>query len=316
MSTHPMPKVSILIPCYNTDRWIAQAIDSALNQTYPHKEVIVVDDGSSDCSLEIIQSYGDRIRWETQPNQGGNVARNRLLELSTGDWLQYLDADDYLLAEKLERQHHGLAHCPQAAMIGSPVILEYCQENETRRDDRGISISFDPWVFLAQWRLPQTAGALWRRQSLVDINGWREDLKSCQEYDLYLRALRAGQEFCYLNEPLSVYRQWSESTVCKKDKSDTYRNRLDILDQMEQHLSSTYELTEFRLKALNQSRFDCARIIWLSNQKWATEIIDQVRSSDSTFVPLTVPKLYQVLYQQFGFRVAEQVADFRRGVSR
>ena len=59
-------QVSILIPCYNAERWIAQAIESALAQTWLEKEVIVVDDGSTDCSLEVIKSFGDRIRWETQ----------------------------------------------------------------------------------------------------------------------------------------------------------------------------------------------------------------------------------------------------------
>ena len=62
--------VSILIPCYNAERWIAQAIESALAQTWPEKEVIVVDDGSTDDSLEVIKSFDDRIRWETVPTVG------------------------------------------------------------------------------------------------------------------------------------------------------------------------------------------------------------------------------------------------------
>ena len=81
--------VSILIPCYNAARWVGQAIDSAIGQTHPDKEVIVVDDGSTDGSLEIIKSFGNRIRWESGPNRGGNAARNRLLEMARGDWLQY-----------------------------------------------------------------------------------------------------------------------------------------------------------------------------------------------------------------------------------
>ena len=76
--------VSILIPCYNAERWIAQAIESALAQTWSEKEIIVVDDGSTDRSLEVIRQFDGRIRWETGPNRGGNVARNRLLELARG----------------------------------------------------------------------------------------------------------------------------------------------------------------------------------------------------------------------------------------
>lgn len=101
--------VSILIPCWNAARWVRQAIESALAQTWVSKEIIVADDGSSDGSLEIVKSFGDKIRWETGPNRGGNAARNRLTGLAKGEWLQYLDADDYLLPDKIARQMAFLA---------------------------------------------------------------------------------------------------------------------------------------------------------------------------------------------------------------
>src|SRR3989442_1454711 len=97
--------VSILIPCYNAERWVAEAIESALQQTWAAKEVVVVDDGSSDCSVAVIRAYRHLIRFEAlHSNVGANGARNRLLELARGEWLQYLDADDYLLPQKLSRQ--------------------------------------------------------------------------------------------------------------------------------------------------------------------------------------------------------------------
>lgn len=93
--------VSVIIPCYNAERWVAEAIQSCLDQTYSPIEVIVIDDGATDRSLEVIKSFGQRIRWETGPNRGGNCARNRGLALSKGQYVQFLDADDYLLPEKL-----------------------------------------------------------------------------------------------------------------------------------------------------------------------------------------------------------------------
>src|SRR5438128_899411 len=98
------PLVSILIPCYNAERWIGEAISSALAQTWSEKEIIVVDDGSTDGSLQQIRKFDGLVRWETGPNRGGNAARNRLLELAKGEWLQYLDADDYLLPDKIAKQ--------------------------------------------------------------------------------------------------------------------------------------------------------------------------------------------------------------------
>lgn len=99
-----MSLVSIVIPCYNAGRWLREAIDSCLGQTYPNLEIIVVDDGSTDDSLSIARSYGSDIVVSTGPNKGESGARNKGFSLSHGDFIQFLDADDYLLPEKIERQ--------------------------------------------------------------------------------------------------------------------------------------------------------------------------------------------------------------------
>ncbi len=242
-----LPKVSILIPCYNADQWIAQAIQSALDQTYPNKEVIVVDDGSSDRSLEIIKTFGDRIHWETQPNQGGNITRNRLLELSTGEWLQYLDADDYLQPDKIQKQVKFLEQHSQADVIYSPIINEYHDGNSSRQEPLPIPEPHDPWILLARWFLPQTGSPLWRKQAILDVGRWKVDQPCCQEHELYLRLLMAGKRFEYCPETGLVYRQWSEETVCKRNKPETQRQRLAIKDRLEQHLSATERLTQERL---------------------------------------------------------------------
>src|SRR5690348_5590106 len=109
-----IPLVSVLIPCFNAERWIGQAIDSALTQSWAAKEVIVMDDGSTDDSLSIIRQFDRRIRWETGPNLGGNAARNQLLNLAHGSWIQYLDADDYLLPDKIACQMEFIETHPES----------------------------------------------------------------------------------------------------------------------------------------------------------------------------------------------------------
>ena len=104
------PAVSILIPCYNAERWIAQAIESALSQSLENCEVIVYDDGSTDSSPAIIRSFGSAIRHERGSNRGGGAARNRLVEMGRADWLQFLDADDYLMPDKIENQYRMARH--------------------------------------------------------------------------------------------------------------------------------------------------------------------------------------------------------------
>ena len=310
------PKVSILIPCYNAEKWIAQAIKSALNQTYSHKEVIVVDDGSTDRSLAVIKSFGDSIHWETGENRGGNIARNRLLELSTGEWLQYLDADDYLFPNKIEQQVNFSVQVPNTDIIYSPSILEYWETEIVKQEVLPIPEPHDPWILLARWYLPQTGSPLWRRQAIIDVGGWKADQPCCQEHELYLRLLKAGKIFDYFLESASVYRQWSESTVCKKDKTLTYRHKLEIINQLENFLESINQLTKSRQLAINEARFECARIIWLFNQTWANQVVSQVKSKQPNFIPKGnyAPLNYQIIYKLFGFSIAERIAFVRRKV--
>jgi len=309
-------KVSILIPCYNAEKWIAQAINSALNQTYLHKEVIVIDDGSTDSSLEIIKSFGDIIRWETGHNRGGNIARNRLLELSSGEWLQYLDADDYLLPDKIAKQIQFLEANPHTDIIYSPSILEHHIQEEVTQEILPIPQPHDSWILLARWYLPQTGSPLWRKQAIIDVGGWKIDQPCCQEHELYLRLLIAEKRFRYYDKAESVYRQWSEQSVCKKSKPETYRRRLAITDKIEQHLTETKQLNQLRQDAINQARFECARIIWLTDKQWSKKIIGQIRNKNIHFVPSgnCAPEIYRLMYQFFGFDFAEAVATFKRNL--
>jgi glycosyltransferase involved in cell wall biosynthesis len=99
------PLVSILIPAFNAQQWIADAIDSALNQTWPQKEIIVVDDGSRDQTLSIARRFASaQVSVVTQVNRGPSATRNRAYSLCQGDYIQWLDADDLLAPDKVARQ--------------------------------------------------------------------------------------------------------------------------------------------------------------------------------------------------------------------
>jgi glycosyltransferase involved in cell wall biosynthesis len=106
------PLVSILIPAYNAERWITDTIQSALAQTWPRKEIIIIDDGSRDQTLTVAQQFASSsVAVVTQGNQGAAAARNRALALSQGDYIQWLDADDLLAPEKITRQMAAADHC-------------------------------------------------------------------------------------------------------------------------------------------------------------------------------------------------------------
>jgi len=110
--------VSILIPAFDAGKWIRGTIESALGQTWGNKEIIIVDDGSSDNTLSVMKEYESKsVRIITQENRGASAARNKALEFAQGDYIQWLDADDLLEPNKIKRQIDALGS------IGNPKIL-------------------------------------------------------------------------------------------------------------------------------------------------------------------------------------------------
>ncbi len=310
--------VSILIPCFNAEQWIAQAIESALAQTWPQKEVIVVDDGSTDGSLEIIRKFDGRIRWETGPNRGGGSARNRLLELAKGEWLQYLDADDFLLPQKLERQME-FSRNHDCEVICSPTIWEKQEGDRFYSMKTRIPEPHDPWVLLVLWYLPQTGGPLWKRSALVRAGGWRVEQPCCQEHELYFRLLAMRCRFEIYNSCFAVYRDWDHSSrLTMRRFREVRKERLNILDQVEKFLSENGQMSGSRHQAINDARHQIAREAWQSDRQLALSIAEKIRNSDIGFCPSegpASPRLYRRIYRLFGFHGAQRFADTRRAVS-
>ena len=134
------PLVSVIIPVYNYDRYLAEAIESALGQTYQHLEVIVVDDGSTDRSGEVARSFAGRgVRYCHQVNAGIGPARNKGVELAQGEFFAFLDADDRWPEEKTERQLHAFERDPALEMVfGQAVQLHNGPEWEAGVKDKKL----------------------------------------------------------------------------------------------------------------------------------------------------------------------------------
>lgn len=312
------PFVSILIPCYNSEQWIGQAIESALGQTWPSKEVVVLDDGSIDNSLCVIRQYESRIRWETGENRGGGYARNRLLELARGEWIQYLDADDYLLPEKVAQQADFVVQHPEVDVVIGPTTMEFWSQDGVEHRLNPIPEPHDYWTMLASWQLPQTGAPLWRKGAILDVGGWKRDQPCCQEHELYLRLLIGGKKFAYHASGGSIYRQWSDETVCKRNIPEVHRRRLEIEQRLEEFLSRTEQLTPERQRAVSQARFEIARIAWQYDRSFAVKIMKEVKEADPTFSPSgeAAPTHYKFVLRACGFSFAEGLAAARRGVFR
>jgi glycosyltransferase involved in cell wall biosynthesis len=305
-----MPElVTIGIPCYNAARWIAASVQSALGQTWPACEVIVVDDGSTDGTLDILQKFGSGIRLIKAPHGGANRARNLILEAATGEWLQYLDADDYLRDEKITRQFSEAPNPTNIGLIYSPILIEPW-ENGHPLDliQEPLDTNADIYTQLLRWQLPQTSGALWRTSVLREIGGWDENpTQLCDEHDCYFRALKAERQFHFAPTANAVYRIWSEQTRSKSNQRPVIASRTALCEALRDWLRARGAWTPAHEAALGQSFLEMAR-------KLATDDLDfaaryhAARKHDIRLAGPAAPQSYQIIYRALGFRAAELLA--------
>jgi len=301
--------VTIGIPCYNASQWIAASVQSALDQSWPAREVIVVDDGSTDGTLEILQKFGEAIRVEQASHGGANRARNLLLRAARGEWIQYVDADDYLRAAKIERQFAEAAVPEQADIIYSPVLLE------KRKDGRPLPLEAVPidadadiYTQLLRWQLPQTSGALWRKAALEGIGGWDEDpAQLCDEHDCYFRALKAGCRFVFAPTANAVYRIWSEQTRSHGNQRRVIFSRTALCEALRDWLQERGAWTAGHREVLGQSLLEMARKLASDDLAFATKYHAAHKRHIRLAGP-AAPQTYQFVYRALGFRAAELLA--------
>ncbi len=306
------PLVSILIPCFNCAAWVSQAIRSALNQTWPQKEILVIDDGSSDDSWQVISSFGRVIRAERQPNRGLAVTRSRLLALSRGAWIQCLDADDELAPDKLERQ---LEHRHSADVLYGSMRLEWFEgRRPVRTQELRAQPQADLWAGWFRWNYPNPSACLFRRDSLEQINGWDPCNQTCEDYRLLKKLLFAGARLMATPAAWSIYRQWSPTQIVNKSAIVLAETRLELMLEAAKQLDAQKELNSERRQAFQDSAFTMVRNLYKASPESGTQAWQRLQNEMPPFDPPVVcaPAAYRFLYRWFGFAAAEKVAGWRR----
>jgi glycosyltransferase involved in cell wall biosynthesis len=210
------PAVSVLIPCRNAERFLAATLDSVRRQTLAPVEVILVDDGCTDRSADIAAAHHGFVTVVRNPGHGASAARNHATQLSHGDFLQYLDADDLL-------EPHALAsRVSELDQAGAEVVISDWQrligqdggwqpakvESGRISDD---SVPLDLQVFRGFWAPP--AAILYRRSVVLRIGGWRESLPVIQDARFLLDAARVGGRFVHVSGVGALYRQHTGTSL-------------------------------------------------------------------------------------------------------
>lgn len=235
-----LPFVSVVIPAYNGERYIIAAVESVLQQTYQHFEMIVVDDGSTDGTAAVLSPYCDRIRYVQQSNQGVASARNRGLQLAQGELIAFLDQDDIWLPDKLLLQVACLEVKSQVGMVHS---------GWQRVDQDGEKISnIEPWHNAPkldlhewlQWMPVLLSAMLFRLDWIERVGGFDSEFKQACDVDLIQRLALATCQTAWVRQVVVLYRQHScndsLNTLLQAKESWAVRNKFFARSDIPHHI--------------------------------------------------------------------------------
>ena len=229
-------KVSIIIPCYNQGKYVSDAINSALKQTYNDIEIVVFNDGSTDNSSEIIKSFADKYNnilfFDEKENKGVINARNMAIEAANGEYILPLDADDTIEPTYIEKAVKILKENPNVGIV-------YCDAKMFGNKNKYWNLeSFDKSNFLYCNCIPVTA--LFRKTDFLKVGMYKDCMQfGCEDYDLWLSFVEQGFDIYKIDEILFNYRQYKEDsrTTISIQNSETVwkaiiKNHIDLFTQM------------------------------------------------------------------------------------
>ena len=214
MVTAPLSSISVIIPTHNRAHLLPRALDSVLNQTKRAEEIVIVDDGSTDDTSDLIQSNYPEVITLHQSNRGVSAARNRGIREASGEWLAFLDSDDEWLAHKLERQMAALGEHPETKVCHTDEIWIRCGR---RVNPMKKHAKHGGWIFRKCLALCciSPSSVLIHRSVFSDVGQFDESLPACEDYDLWLR-VTARYPVLYLPEKLLVKYGGHEDQLSKR----------------------------------------------------------------------------------------------------
>ncbi len=231
MSSDPHPTVSVIIPAYRAARTVGRAVDSLLSQTRTPDEILVIDDGSPDDLAAALTPYGERVRLVRQANGGAASARNRGIDLATGEWIAFLDADDYWERGKLERQLAVLQSHPKVGLVAAHYYLEPPGKPRYPNSlpppqhlDRVLTVQGPETLAVA--RKIWTSTVLVRRTVLGDRR-FDTTLATAEDVDLWVRLVLIAPVY-FLAEPLATA-VLEAGSLSRSDVAADSRNMLTVV---------------------------------------------------------------------------------------
>lgn len=304
------PLVSIIIPCYNAENYVAEAIQSALDQIYPNCEIIVIDDGSTDGSLEVIKSFGDKIRWETGPNRGGCGARNRGLELAKGEWIQFLDADDLIEQNKIAVQ------MKLAAEHGSECLISGCwkrfrksiDDNTFPMESKEMPEQPADWLIQKYSGRGMMAAHAWLSPvALIErTEGWDTSLKRDQDGEFFDHLASLASRIVHSPDAFAHYRVTEGGGVSARKDGDGFRSVLQVQIRGTQRLVALRDCPEAH-NACSRSFMRIAMESFPQYRDISQEALALAEEHGGASAPVSGGPIVKLVQKVLGWRAARRV---------
>ncbi len=247
------PLVSILIPCFNAASWISATLESVLAQTWGSREIIIVDDGSTDGSLALAQSFATRgVSVIVQPNAGASAARNRALRESRGNFIQFIDADDLLAPGKIAAQVELLQSLPAGTLATCAWGRFRDDPTRARFVDDAVFRDFSPLEFLL---LAAETGAMMHpsawlvpRHVAERAGPWDESLSLNDDGEYFCRVVLAstGVAFCADAAARSFYRSGLPGSLSRQRSARARLSQFHSLELIDRHLLAARDAPQVR----------------------------------------------------------------------
>ncbi len=218
------PKVSVLMAVYNGKRYLRQAVENILDQTFSNFEFIIVDDGSTDGTWDILTDYADRdqriVLVQNKENLGLTKSLNKGLALAQGEYIARQDADDVAFPERFEKQVALLDKHSEVVLTSCDIEVIDSEGNSVAKHQRACEPELVAWYLLFYNHLAGHSQVMFRRKSVEDLGGYCETYRYCQDYELWCRLVKVG-DIVILPEVLQQQRLHSKSISFEKSSQQT-----------------------------------------------------------------------------------------------
>lgn len=312
------PLVSIIIPAYNAEKYLAEAIESALDQTWPNKEIIVVDDGSADKSLQVASGYEQfGIKVFSQASKGASAARNNGLSKASGDYIQFLDADDILGDNKIANQVKLLQQHPGKMAVCSTIHFKDGSDHLDHRPseyEEGFLNDSDPLPFLINlWGGNDNKGSMiqpnaWLTpKTVIDKAGrWDEALTLDDDGEFFCRAVLASEGVVVARNTYNYYRKNPGKSLSGKKDLSSLQSLYRSINLRRQHLQP-FE-SEVTKKTISRLLGSLLMLCYPQHLELSAQIVSDIRQLGGfNGLPVLGGRVIELIKHTLGWKAARNI---------